>query len=80
MMSYESVDLKAPSVEREVYTHLRKAFYECLLRKILQSFRIQGVFLDVLKKTQARKNSKLKQNLLKLKQKFRKNSKTANSS
>ena len=38
-----------------------------------------GFFLDVLKKTQARKNSKLKQNTLKLKRKFRKNSKTANS-
>ena len=34
---------------------------------------ITRVFLDVLKKTQARKYSKLKQNSLKLKRKFRKN-------
>ena len=38
----------------------------------------QGFFLDILKKTQARKNSKLKQFLMKTQAKFQKNSKTAN--
>ena len=38
-----------------------------------------GLFLDILKKTQARKNSKLKQILMKTQAKFQKNSKIANS-
>ena len=40
---------------------------------------IQGFFLDILKKTQARKNSKLKRILMKTQAKFLKNSKNANS-
>ena len=39
-----------------------------------------GFFLDISKKTQARKNSKLKQNPEKTQEKIRKNSKTGNSS
>ena len=39
-----------------------------------------GLFLDIVKKTQAQKNSKLKQNLEKTQAKSGKNSKTANSS
>ena len=38
-----------------------------------------GLFLDILKKTQARKNSKLKRILMKTQAKFQKNSKNANS-
>ena len=40
---------------------------------------IQGFFLDILKKTQAQKNSKLKQIFIKTQAKCKKNSKTANS-
>ena len=40
----------------------------------------QGFFLDIVKKTQAQKNSKLKQNLEKTQAESGKNSKTANSS
>ena len=40
----------------------------------------QAFFLDNSKKTQAEKNSKLKENLEKTQAKFRKNSKTGNSS
>ena len=41
---------------------------------------LQGFFLDIVKKTQAQKNSKLKQNLEKTQAKSGKNLKTANSS
>ena len=40
---------------------------------------LQGFFLDILKKTQAQKNSKLKLILMKTQAKFQKNSKTTNS-
>ena len=54
-------------------------FIEGQDKTILETI-VQGFFLDIVKKTQAQKNSKLKQNLEKTQAKSGKNSKTANSS